>query len=65
VGSAPAAYHFSSDQHHHARCDRCGAVIELPAKTFDPVVARLAREHGFEAHPHHLVIAGLCADCRP
>lgn len=58
-------YHLVDDPHHHAVCERCGAVILLPASTFDAVVRRLEREHGFAAHPRHLTVAGTCAACRP
>jgi Fur family ferric uptake transcriptional regulator len=60
---SPASYHFTGDAHHHARCDECGTTIALPATSFDALVRRLARDHGFEAHPHHLVIPGRCAAC--
>ena len=64
-GSA-TTYHLVDDQpHHHAVCDRCGTVIELPASAFAAVVRRLDRDHGFAAHPRHLTVGGLCADCRP
>jgi len=64
MGRGPAAYHFAGDAHHHAVCSGCGQVIELGSETFDPVIRRLADEHGFEADPSHLVIRGLCRDCR-
>jgi Fe2+ or Zn2+ uptake regulation protein len=63
VGASPAVYHFASDTHHHARCDSCGAVIELPAGVFDSVSKRLQREHGFHAHLRHIVIPGICQRC--
>jgi len=65
VGDGGATtYHVVDDPHHHAVCDRCGAVIVLPAGAFDAVVRRLDREHGFSARPSHLAVGGLCADCR-
>jgi Fur family ferric uptake transcriptional regulator len=63
LGASSAAYHFASDHHHHARCDRCGLTIEIPEKAFDGVKRTLEREHGFVAHPHHVLINGLCRDC--
>ncbi len=63
LGESPAAYHFATDAHHHARCDVCGTVIELPANTFAALVRRLERDSGFHAHPHHVVIPGICATC--
>ncbi len=63
VGHRPSSYHFATDDHHHAVCDRCGAEVALPADLFAAVTARLRDEHGFESDPHHLTITGLCADC--
>ncbi len=65
VGHGPSSYHLAEDAHHHAVCDGCGAVIEVPATALAPVVARLDRDLGFAARPRHLTINGLCADCRP
>jgi Fur family transcriptional regulator, ferric uptake regulator len=62
-GEGATTYHLAADRHHHAVCESCGAVIELPDAALAPVVRRLARDHGFAARPRHLTIAGLCADC--
>lgn len=61
---AATTYHLVDDPHHHAVCDACGAVIDLPAGSFEAVVRRLEREHGFAARPSHLTVGGRCADCR-
>jgi Fur family transcriptional regulator, ferric uptake regulator len=61
-GSA-ATYHLADDHHHHARCDRCGATVELAADAFAAVISRLRRDHGFVAAPHHLTVGGHCRDC--
>ena len=63
VGHGPSSYHFATDAHHHAVCDRCGTEVALPADLFEAVTTRLRDEHGFESDPHHLTITGLCADC--
>ncbi|MGZ4695433.1 MAG: Fur family transcriptional regulator, partial [Acidimicrobiales bacterium] len=63
VGHGPSSYHFATDDHHHAVCDRCGTEVALPADLFAAVITRLRDEHGFESDPHHLTITGLCADC--
>jgi Fe2+ or Zn2+ uptake regulation protein len=61
---AATTYHLVDHPHHHAVCDGCGTVIDLPPEVFDAVVRRLDREHGFAARPSHLTVAGRCADCR-
>jgi Fur family ferric uptake transcriptional regulator len=64
IGEGATTYHLAADRHHHAVCESCGAVIELPDAVLAPVVRRLARDHGFAAAPRHVTIAGLCAACR-
>jgi Fe2+ or Zn2+ uptake regulation protein len=63
LAGGPVSYHLAADEHHHAVCSQCGAVISLPASALAPVVRRLEREHGFVAEPRHLTIPGRCADC--
>ena len=63
LGAGPVSYHLAADEHHHAVCTSCGAVIVLSAASLAPVTRRLAMDHGFVAAPQHLTITGLCADC--
>jgi Fur family transcriptional regulator, ferric uptake regulator len=63
-GEGATTYHLAADRHHHAVCESCGTVIELPDAALAPLVRRLDRDHGFAARPRHLTIAGRCASCR-
>jgi Fur family ferric uptake transcriptional regulator len=63
LGAGPVSYHLAADEHHHAVCSSCGAVIVLPSSTVNSITRRLAKDHGFVAAPQHLTINGLCADC--
>ena len=53
--------------HHHAVCDRCGAVRDVPAETLAPssaTVRRLQRRAGgFSVRAVERVYRGLCAKC--
>lgn len=53
--------------HHHAVCDRCGAVKDVPAETLVPnakAVERLRKEaNGFSVRAIERVYRGLCAKC--
>jgi Fur family peroxide stress response transcriptional regulator len=53
--------------HHHAVCDRCGAVRDVPAGTLVPTakaVERLRKEaNGFSVRAIEQVYRGLCAKC--
>ena len=63
LGHGRAIYHLTDEVHHHAVCERCHAVVELPGDLFDDLQATLAREHGFHADPHHFALVGLCTAC--
>lgn len=63
LGHGPSTYHLAADRHHHAVCDGCGAVLELPADLYDEIGARLSREHGFRLEVPHFALAGRCAAC--
>jgi Fur family peroxide stress response transcriptional regulator len=53
--------------HHHAVCERCGAIADLPADTLAPTpatVSRLRRRAaGFQVRAVERIYRGLCADC--
>lgn len=51
--------------HLHARCGRCGALVDLPPDLLDPVAEVLSRRLGFELDAQHVALAGTCARCRP
>ena len=66
VGQGAGAYHLAPPHlraHLHAQCRACGLVLDLPADTLDAVAARVAAETGFQLHPGHVALSGLCADC--
>ena len=50
--------------HHHLMCTECGTVWVLSDRHFDELVDHLAEEHDFQAELNHLVIPGLCQECR-
>ena len=67
LGRNATAYHLvdpGAEQHLHARCQDCGAVLDLPGGLLDEVAARLEAEHGFALDPAHVALSGRCAACR-
>ena len=64
LGHGPSTYHLTGDGHQHLLCDRCGKVIEVPDDTFAPLAAQLAADYGFQIHPRHFAIMGLCRRCQ-
>ena len=63
LGHGAAVYHLADDSHHHLVCDECGAIIELPANAFDPLVRRVERDYGFRLDAHHFALGGHCRSC--
>jgi Fe2+ or Zn2+ uptake regulation protein len=65
VTVAPGAvlYDPRTDDHHHAVCDRCGAVEDVSTTVETDAVMRAAREQGFVPARAELVVGGLCRAC--
>jgi Fur family peroxide stress response transcriptional regulator len=55
------------EPHHHAVCDRCGAVLDVAAETLAPSSATVRRMRkaagGFSVRAVERVYRGLCAKC--
>jgi Fur family ferric uptake transcriptional regulator len=54
----------SHANHHHAMCRSCGASSEFPDSWLADLSERLLHEMGFLSDANHMVLLGLCADCR-
>lgn len=57
-------HHADEGHHHHLICEKCGKTVECDEATVAPFEKALRRKYGFEAHLQHLVISGLCDECR-
>jgi Fur family transcriptional regulator, ferric uptake regulator len=58
-------YHHSEEgHHHHLVCHRCGQTIACSEDLFLEIENKLARQYGFKADFKHLLISGLCGNCR-
>ena len=50
--------------HHHAVCDRCGAVVDLPAPLpSKKSVERAEKMSGFEIRTEERTYRGVCSNC--
>ena len=63
LGHGRAIYHLTDELHHHAVCERCGAVVQLPMALFAQLHHRLLDDFGFAVDAHHFALAGRCARC--
>jgi Fe2+ or Zn2+ uptake regulation protein len=62
-----ARFDPNTDAHHHAVCDKCGAVRDIPAETLAPTSATVRKLQkaagGFSVRAVERVYRGLCAKC--
>lgn len=66
ASSAPQAMRFDPNTapHHHAVCDACGAVVDLPAAPPSPSLKEsIEAASGFEVHAEERIYRGLCGRC--
>lgn len=63
LGHGRAIYHLTDDLHHHAACERCGRVLQLPDSIFADLHDALVTSYGFELDAHHFALVGRCRDC--
>ena len=58
-------YHHAEDgHHHHLVCSECGKTIDCDEDLFVPVERSLREKHGFQIDFKHVVMSGLCKECR-
>ena len=50
--------------HHHLICNACGAEQTLQDEDLQDLVRHLLETYGFAAELRHLVLPGLCRECR-
>ncbi len=51
------------DPHAHLICSQCGSVLRAEQSAIQPLIARLAEQHGFQVDLCQLAIPGLCSRC--
>ena len=55
---------FGYPSHDHIHCTQCDAIIEFRNDEIRKIRESVAREHGFRAEAHRLVIEGVCQSCQ-
>jgi Fur family peroxide stress response transcriptional regulator len=64
-GDGSARYDGRTDQHHHARCLRCGSVADVPGAVDATALAhQLQPGRGFAVEGYRLELVGFCSDCQ-
>lgn len=62
-GDGSARYDGRTDEHHHARCLECGAVLDLPGTIDAAAIDRLGPVDGFRVQGYRLELVGTCREC--
>ena len=57
-------HHAEEGHHHHLVCRSCGKSIDCDENIFSDVKSVLAAKYDFRADLKHMVMSGLCSDCR-
>ena len=57
-------HHAEEGHHHHLQCQKCGKTISCNENLFSPVEKSLAQKHRFLVNFKHVVISGLCRECK-
>jgi Fur family ferric uptake transcriptional regulator len=64
VGSQLIYHHPEEGHHHHLVCTKCGKSIDCEDDVFAPVEASIGAKYGFRVDFKHVVMSGLCEECR-
>lgn len=56
-------YDGRTDPHHHARCERCGTVRDVPGNLSPEVVGELESCPSFRVTGYRLELTGVCSAC--
>ena len=54
---------YDEQPHHHARCIRCGDMIEFPDLKEDRIYVPFLEKKGFKILGHEMHFYGICAKC--
>jgi len=57
-------HHAEEGHHHHLVCRHCDRNIDCDEDVLHSVERDLLKKYGFAADMQHMVIKGLCRDCR-
>ena len=64
-GDGSARYDGRTDPHHHARCLRCGSVMDLPGHIDTSVLrSQLGPVDGFQVEGYRVELVGYCSGCQ-
>ncbi len=57
-------HHTEEGHHHHLVCSKCGKTVDCAEDVFTPVEWLLEKQYGFKIDFKHVVMSGICKECR-
>jgi Fur family ferric uptake transcriptional regulator len=57
-------HHAEEGHHHHLICQKCGKIVSCNENIFSTVEKTLSEKYGFQVSFKHIVIRGLCGECK-
>ena len=57
-------FDHDSNEHYHARCDKCGRVLDVDMDVLADLEKKIKDKHGFEITGHDLMFKGICPECQ-
>ena len=63
-GNGASRYDRETDRHDHAICSRCGKLVDFDLPGTIALTRAAARASRFQAESVHLMLYGLCPECR-
>lgn len=65
MGLGAAVYEIvGREHHHHLVCQVCGRVTTVEDQAIQPLFKSIEQQYGFQVVTNHLVLFGLCSQCR-
>lgn len=63
-GDSSSRFDFSTKEHYHIICSRCGKIVDFFYPGLDEVEALAAQVTGFTVDHHRLEVYGICPECQ-
>ncbi|MHC5252958.1 peroxide-responsive transcriptional repressor PerR [Listeria kieliensis] len=63
-GDASSRFDFTTSNHYHAICEKCGKIVDFHYPGLDEVEHFAASVTGYEINKHRLEVYGICPECQ-
>jgi len=57
-------YDHQCHEHYHARCTKCGRILDVDIAYLSNLEAQIENPDGFEFTGHDIIFKGICPQCR-